>query len=248
MTTEDKKILVFGLVGTWLLCWLFLPKISVATGLLTVVVLSWRKSKAAWLALLLNPYVLLSVLGAGQGAVDYWQGNARLQGFGYPSDTAYNVDPEFRLGKRMMGCVISIPSSLKSEAYNKTVKTLVQQVGFQEGAYLGPFPTATEARKMMQSEIVSHGLCRLQGEHQLQLSDPWNDYLIELDEQVGMIRQTISPNQLIGRPPLVVLENHCMVAQLNDTWIYVIDVKEQTVLAQYRTEDPYAKYDYDYDY
>ncbi|MGH1436887.1 MAG: hypothetical protein ACRBG0_20785 [Lewinella sp.] len=239
MEKEERKILAFGMFGAWLTCMFFLTTVSVFTTLLTVIILLVRKSSTAKYAVFLNPFVFLALVNIGQGAADYFRGDARIRSFGEPSVQFANIDIESRLERKAMGCSVTGTSALSATVYNQTVRKLVSVLGFQEGSYEGVFPSGIEARKILQDDISSYGLCRLKDDNYLELSDPWNDYMISLEKQHGLVRATILGSKLISRPKVVRLNDDCILGQLNEHWIYLIDIRENRILAQYGAEDRY---------
>lgn len=238
MTQGDGKILAFGVFGAWLTCEFFLTTVAVITTLLTVGILLTRKSGGAKYAILLNPFVFLFVVNTGQGITDYVQGTAVIKSFGYPSNQFANIDVQYRLERKSEGCSIAGTSMLGANIYNRCVKTLVSKFGFQKGAYKGLLPSEEEAREILRDSSTSQvGFCELQEGKYLALSDNSDTYTVSLDKQHGLIRNTILNNKVAVHPKIARLDEVCVVSQLNEYWIYVMNVGENKIVAQYKAKN-----------
>lgn len=238
MSKEDGKILAFGLFGAWLTCEFMLTTVSVITTLLTICILLKRKSGGLKYAILLNPFIFLFVVNTGEGVMDYFQGKAEIKAFGYPSAQFANIDKQHRLGIKSEGCSISGTPLLGAKIYNRTVKKLVSKFGFQKGSYEGLLPSEEEARRILRDSSISQiGFCELQADGFIALSDHSNIYTISLEEQHGLIRNSILNSKVAVYPKVARLEDDCVVSQLNEYWIYVMDIRENRFVAQYRAEE-----------
>lgn len=238
MTQNEGKILAFGVFGAWLTCEFMLTTVSVITTLLTIGILLKRKSDGLKYAILLNPFVFLFVVNTGEGLMDYFQGNAEIKAFGYPSAQFANLDKQHRLEIKSEGCSISGTPLLGAKIYNRTVKTLVSKLGFQKGSYEGLLPSGEEARKILRDSSISQiGFCELQVGRYIALSDNSNTYTISLEEQHGLIRNTILSSEVDIYPKVARLDDDCVVCQLNEYWIYVMDIRKDRFVAQYKAEE-----------
>ncbi|WP_367390625.1 hypothetical protein [Lewinella sp. LCG006] len=237
MHKEDGKILAFGTFGAWLTCQFFLMTAAVFTTVLTIVILLVRKSSATKYAILLNPFVFLALINIGQGGVDYYQGNARIRSFGEPAPQFYNIDRQYRLARKSMGCTVTGTSMLGANTYNQTIRTLVSKFGFQKGAYQGVFPSEEEANKLLQENYSVRGSFMFQGDRHFELSYDGNDYRVPLEQRFGLTETTLGKQGLMNQPKILKLEEDCLLGQLSEDWIYVIDLEKSRILARYMVKD-----------
>lgn len=77
--------------------------------------------------------------------VGYLDGSAALVASGLPGFRAWNIDPDTRLGRRMIGgCIVDWPMELVEDVHNDTLRSLVHLFGPMRGSYVGPYPSEKE--------------------------------------------------------------------------------------------------------
>ncbi len=112
------------------------------------VLLSSRRWKWA-VAALMTP--LLFPAGAfASGAVRYWNGTGRLEGFGFPGIESDNLDPESRAPWAGGGCEPWGNEQLTLEMNNRAIRLMGLFFGPMPGAYRGPYPAREEAFRIVQ--------------------------------------------------------------------------------------------------
>lgn len=96
-------------------------------------------------AVLLSPFVAVSLLSAGQGLLGYVTGTAVLRGKGMPGPGYSNLDRALRCGQSSGGCVVTGHEPFTILPNNLVLHTLGALFGPMPGAYDGPYPTEEEA-------------------------------------------------------------------------------------------------------
>lgn len=141
--TESVVACLFLLLLNWLCNWGLL---GAGFFLLALWVLScllyYRQYRFALFLILTNPVALSFYMGV----YDYARGNARLRYFGYPGTTFHNLDRDLRCGKGSSGCVVDGSEWMLQMPYNGAVRLLTAFGGPMPGAYVGPYPTESEAK------------------------------------------------------------------------------------------------------
>jgi hypothetical protein len=145
-------LLVLALV--WL-GWFTLSTIGMAIAVLIGVVLILRVRRLRILAIvvlfLANPLGVVVLHTIHQ----YFTNTAVLQGAGYPSVVACNLDRELRVPHLGGGCVVSDNLLTKLAIHNGVLRRLVRTLGPRKDAYLGPYPTEEEAAAVIAAGAVT---------------------------------------------------------------------------------------------
>ncbi len=102
-------------------------------------------------AVLLSPFVAVSLLSAGQGLLGYLTGTASLQGRGMPGPGYSNLDRTLRCRQSSGGCVVTGHEPFTILPNNLVLLTLGALFGPMPGAYDGPYPTAEEAFALLEA-------------------------------------------------------------------------------------------------
>ena len=146
LAMSAPTLTVFTILSAWLSALfgaVLFPVPLVLVGLLTV--------QRRWRLLVLS--AALSPLGVGfvVGVVSYCIGNARVQGMGLPGLGYYNLDPELRCERSSGGCLVNGGEVLTQAPNNVAVVALTRLFGPQPGAYIGPYPSETQAKGALAS-------------------------------------------------------------------------------------------------
>lgn len=96
-------------------------------------------------AVLLSPFVAVSLLSAGQGLLGYVTGTAVLKGKGLPGPGYTNLERTLRCRHGSGGCVVTGHEPFTILPNNLVLLALGAVFGSMPGAYDGPYPTEEEA-------------------------------------------------------------------------------------------------------
>lgn len=214
----------------------------------------WRSVAAI---LLLSPFAVYF----SSGVVDYARGKARLRRMGLPSFSFFNIDPVYRIERATGGCVVCGGEWIRHKPYNLAVTMLLKTLGPMPGSYLGPYPSASEAKRALESavpisaaklasDVVSlpGRTIRLEQGVGSALLEPcrWgiaiecNDRIAQLEEELGPITAVLYQNRcLIVRIPLDPdLESDS--TEESSAMIVLLDARKGRPFAYYREGDsPY---------
>lgn len=105
-----------------------------------------------WLKILSIAALLLVVGIPLNTTLAYLDGSARLKYVGLPDPEFYNLDRESRCGNQTSGCIVFGYERFTQGLSNATLRFLIRQFGFLEGAYLGEYPDAATVRELMETE------------------------------------------------------------------------------------------------
>ena len=186
-----------------------------------------------WIITILCFLLILPIWNIGKGIVDYFQGEARIRITGYPSPEFANINQEFRIENKSLGCTYTGLEHLTSFRYNQTVKFLIKKFGYQKNSYIGVLPTEERAKQYFSNNDYDIGKAEMSEEKIIIIKDS-NMYQVNLMEQHGLVKETIKESELIPTPKLKMVDE-CLVVELNKNWIYLIEMKNKKVIAQYRT-------------
>ena len=230
-TARDYYYLIWGICFSWFTSYL---NETVSLVLLTFTLIFFFRSlyKKVLIAILVFPIWFIPTWTIGSGIKDYMEGNAKLQFYGYSSPNAANMNTEYRMGNRVMGCLVSDVGLFKSRLYNTTVKKLVKKFGYQKGSYTGEIPTLNKALSLLaDASAIS---CEMEIIRKDKLVF-WKDApLLELNlrEQHGMFSQSIRKSERIEIPKIYTSENFA-ITQFNKDWIYLIDTEHKKIIKYY---------------
>lgn len=233
--TKDRQILKYGIGISWLTSWFLIIPISLISLIVTIYKLAIRKSKLTKYAILLSPFVVLPILNIGMGIIDYAQGDARLQLIGFPAPEFANIHPEYRIGQESLGCTITGTEYLTSFRYNQTVKFLIKNFGYQKGSYIGTMPNKVAAKELLKEGTYEFGKIELENADQFRITHPSISLQINLTEQDPFFKRTIQQSEIRTNPKLKILDR-CLISQINEDWIYLIDLDKKRIIAQYSTK------------
>ena len=230
---KDREILKWGMGISWLTsCFLIIP-ISIIALIVTIYKLSIRKSKLTKYAIILSPFLILPILNVGMGIIDYSNGNAKIKSIGYPAPEFANIDNEYRVEYYSLGCTFSGTEYLTSFRYNQTIKFLIKKFGYQKESYIGIMPTKEEAKEFLSNGKYETGKVELIEEEKIRIVNDSEICQIDLNKQHGLVRRTIKESEMNPNPKLKIVDD-CLISQLNNKWIYLIELKTNKVIAQYR--------------
>jgi len=102
-------------------------------------------------AVLLSPFVAVSLLSAGQGLVGYLTGTAALRGKGMPGPGYSNLDRTLRCRQSSGGCVVTGHEPFTLLPNNLVLLALGGLFGSMPGGYDGPYPTEEEAFALLEA-------------------------------------------------------------------------------------------------
>lgn len=92
-------------------------------------------------------------------------------------------------------------------------------------------PTKEEAKGLLSNGEI--GKTELIEDKKIRISNDLEIYQIDLNIQHGLIRMTIKESEMNPNPKLKIVDD-CLISQLNNKWIYLIELKKNKVIAQYR--------------
>lgn len=230
-TARDYYYLIWGICFSWFISYLN-ETASLVVIILALIYFFRSLNKKILIAILVCPIWLIPTWSIGSGVKDYIDGNAKLQFYGHPGPNAANVDTEYRMGYKAMGCLGSSVGSIKSSLYNKTVKTLVKKIGFQKGTYTGEIPTKSKAISLLtDASAISCQIEIIRNDNLVF----WKDAClleINLREQHGMFSQSIRTSKRKEQAKIYISENFA-ITQFNKDWIYLIDIKHKKIVNYY---------------
>ena len=186
-----------------------------------------------WFIIILCFFLILPIWNIGKGIIDYSKGEARLKLIGYPSPEFANINQEFRIENQSLGCTFTGIEYLTSFRYNQTVKFLIKKFGYQKNSYIGVMPTESEAKELLLIGEYETGESEMVEEQIIKIVNDSKICQINLKEQHGLVRMTIKESELNPNPKLKIIDD-CLISQLNKNWIYLIALKNNKVIAQYR--------------
>lgn len=185
------------------------------------------------LVIILCLILILPFWNIGKGVVHYSQGKARLKIIGHPSLEFANINQEYRIENQSIGCTFTGIEYLTSYSYNQTVKILIKRFGFQKNSYTGVIPTKEEALEILSTDENVIGKAAFIEADKIRIRNNLNVHLIDLHKQHGLFRKTIAESELNSSPKLKII-GECLIAQINNNWIYLIEFKRNKIIAQYR--------------
>lgn len=186
-----------------------------------------------WVLIIFCIFLILPIWNIGMGIIDYSQGDARLKLIGFPAPEFANIDQEYRLENQSLGCMFTRIEYLTSFRYNQTVKFLIKNFGYQKNSYVGIMPTKEEAKEFLTNGDYEIGKIEFIEDDKFEIVNASKIYQLDLKEQHGLVRMTIEESEINQNPKLKLLDE-CFIIQLNNNWIYVIELKKRKVIAQYR--------------
>lgn len=230
---KDIRILIWGVGISWLTYWFLIIPISIIAIIITIYKLAIRKSKLTKYAILLSPFLLLPIINVGLGIIDYTSGNAKIRLNGYPSLESTIINREYRIEYKYIGCIKTGKEFLTAFPYNQTVKFLIKKFGYQKNSYTGIMPTKKEAIYFLSNGKDENGKAEIVDENKIKITVNSKIYQIDLTEQSGLILKTIKESPIKPNPKLKIVDD-CLICRLNDNWIYLIELKKNKIIAQYR--------------
>ncbi len=230
---KDSEILKWGIGISWLTSWFLIIPISIVAIIVTIYKLSIRKSKLTKYAILLSPFFVLPIFNIGMGITDYSNGTAKIKSIGYPAPEFANINHEYRIENKSLGCTVTGTEYLTAFRYNETVKFLIKKFGYQKNSYIGIMPTKEEAKEFLSNGEYQIGKIELGEDEKIKIVNNSEIFQIDLKEQHGLVRKTIKESEVNSNPKLKRIDN-CLISQINNNWIYLIELKKNRVIAQYR--------------
>lgn len=230
---KNKNILKWGLGISWLTSWFLIVPISVIAIVVTIYKLVIQKSELVKYAILFSPFVVLPIVNMGMGIFDYANGKAKIKIVGYPAEEFANIDNEYRVENESLGCSVTGIEYLTAYRYNQVVRFLIKHLGFQKSSYIGLMPSKEEAKVLLLSDKYEIGITELTKDDKINIIHNSQTYQIDLNKQHGLVQRTINESELFSKSRMVIVED-CLVSQLNDDWIYLVELKGNRVIAQYR--------------
>ncbi|MCB0515324.1 MAG: hypothetical protein KDD49_04600 [Bacteroidetes bacterium] len=228
------KILVLGILICWLTIYLQIFPVSLIVIIATTYKLLQRKpNPIKYIILLLSLFFIVPAANVGMGLRDYIQGTAHLKLIGYPAPEFANIDYKYRVNNKSLGCIPSGFEYLNSSMYNQTVKYLITNFGYQKNSYTGVYPTRVEAISLINSDKSTIGKVAVEDVEKINILVDEISCTLELNKQHGLIRKTITDSP-INKTPRLCIKDGCLICQLNEHWIYLIEVNNSGVIAQYR--------------
>lgn len=231
--SKDHVILKWGLGISWLTSWVLIIPVSLISIIVTIFKLMKRKSKLTKYAVILSPFLILPILNIVMAIKDYSQGEAKLKLIGYPAPEFANINREYRTENYSLGCNFTGVEYLASFRYNQAVKFLIKNFGYQKNSYIGIMPTKEEAKELLLSGEYEIGKIEFEGDEKINIANDSRTCQIDLKEQHGLVRMTIKESEINPNPKLKIMSD-CLISQLNRDWIYLIDMKKNKVIAQYK--------------
>ena len=232
MEKSNFGLLILGLGISWGTCWFLIIPISIIALFVVFFKLKRRKSHLTKYLILLNPFFILPLTNLGIGSTDYLQGFAKLKIVGYPTPEFANLSHNYRLENYSLGCTFTGIEYFTAFPYNGTVKFLTSQFGYQKNSYSGIYPTKDEAIEFIKrSAKFSDSIFNDDGH--LYISIGSESWLIELDKQHPLIQGTLKNEQSEFITKIEMISNECLVAQLNSEWLYIIELENGKIIAQY---------------
>jgi len=230
---KDSEILKWGIGISWLTSWFLIIPISIVAIIVTIYKLVIRKSKLTKYAILLSPFLILPIINIGMGIIDYSKGNAKIKSIGYPTPEFANINHEYRIENKSLGSTYTGTEHLTAFRYNQTVKFLIKKFGYQKNSYIGIMPTKEEAKELLLNGEYEIGKIELDEDEKMRIENNSEIFQIDLKDQHGLVRLTIKESEVNSNPKLKRVEN-CLISQINNNWIYLIELEKKKVIAQYR--------------
>lgn len=193
----------------------------------------YRSTTKKGILLALSLLLILPVWNIGKGILHYSNGTAKLKLIGYPSPEFANINKEFRIENESLGCTSLGIEHLTSFRYNQTIKFLINSFGYQKNSYSGVFPTIEEAKVFLSNGNFKIGKTELIKNEKIRIETGKEICQIDLNLQHGLIRSTLKESEMVSNPKLKMVED-CLIVQLNNSWIYLIELKNRKIIAQYR--------------
>lgn len=106
--------------------------------------------------------------------------------------------------------------------------------GPQPGAYTGYLPNSDEAAMLLNDAVGQKAITSLSGEI-LTLGLDKRELKINLSIQADQLRYSILQLPLFGKARYAI-QGNCLIAALNEQWVYIIDLENETLLSQYVNE------------
>lgn len=228
----DGKILKYGIGISWLTCWNLIIPVSVVATIVTIYKLAIRKSKLTKYAIILSPFLVLPMINMGMGIVDYYRSNAKIKLIGYPSPEFANIDHKYRIENESLGCASTGTEYLASFRYNQTVKILIDKFGYQKNSYTGVMPSKNEAKEYLFKKECKLGEVEFVEGERISIAYNSTIYHLNLNNQHKLIRKTLVESKLNQNPKLKLIDSR-LICQLNNNWIYLIDLEKNKIIAQY---------------
>jgi len=168
----------------------------------------------------------------GMGIVDFSKGNAKIKSIGYPSPEFANIDHKYRIENESLGCASTGTEYLTSFRYNQTVKFLIDKFGYQKNSYTGIMPSKNEAKEYLFNEECKLGEVEFVEGERISIVYDSTRYQLDLNNQHILIRKTLGESKLNQNAKLKLIDS-CLICQLNNNWIYLIDLEKNRIIAQY---------------
>lgn len=196
---------------------------------------NWKESARLkkWFLIIISLFLILPICNVGKGIIDYSKGEARLKLIGFPGPEFANINKEYRVENQSLGCTFTGIEYLTSFRYNQAVKFLIKNFGYQKNSYLGIMPTKEEAKELLSNGEYEIGKTELIEDKKVRIVSNSETYQIDLNKQHGLVKRTIEESEMNPNPKLKIIDD-CLISQLNNKWIYLIELKENKVIAQYR--------------
>ena len=233
--SSSVKTFFVGFLFTWATIWFLYIPIALLFAIRTIYKL-WklgdRRLSVAFVVL--SPFLILPIFNVSKAVIDYSTGEASIRSLGYPSNIHDNLDPELRLRYVSKGSP-TLTEYLTHLPYNAMVRWLIDKKGYQVNSYTGYLPTSTQADSLLTSDLVQRGNARLK-EDSIMLDLKSSAIIISLSEQEGLFQFSLKQSKLLEEVKYVVYEN-CLVIQLNNNWIYIIDTERRMILSHFEKGD-----------
>ena len=230
---KDFEILKMGLGIAWLTIWFLVIPVSIIAIIVTIFKLIKRKSKLVKYAVILSPFLILPILNIAMAIKDYSLGEAKLKLVGYPAPEFANINQEYRIENKSLGCSFTGTEYLTAFRYNQTVKYLIKKFGYQKNSFTGFMPTKEIAVQLLSTGYYEIGNLKF-GKNEIIIIEYNSEFFqIDLKDQHELVRKTIMESDLNSNPKLKIVEK-CLIIQLNSTWIYLIELENKKIIAQYR--------------
>jgi hypothetical protein len=165
-------------------------------------------------AVLLSPFVAVSLLSAGQGLLGYVTGTAALRGKGMPGPGYSNLDRTLRCRQSSGGCVVTGHEPFTILPNNLVLLALGAVFGSMPGGYDGPYPTEEDAFLLLEN---AKPVAVRDGAREVVVAGHRLDA-----ELLSLVDHGATPGPRLPGPPgapdvrtyrLVVVEDRCLVAQ-----------------------------------
>ena len=231
-TARDYYFLIWGICFSWFMSYLN-ETASVVVIVLALIYFFRYMNKLVLFAILVCPIWLIPTWNIGLGVKDYLTGNAKWQFYGYPNpNTVVNINREFRVENDPQGCLVSDIGLMKSSLYNKTIKTLIRNFGYQKGSYTGAIPSKAEAiALLLEPNAIS---CEVEIFRKEELVF-WKDSVLlslNLKEQ-GVNFARFSNNYQKDNSAKIYFSENFAVAKFNNQWVYLIDTYHKKIITYY---------------